>query len=268
MSNALSESFSKYQPWMSCKDRVTQKSSFHAASSLFPGKDYLTDLHRFLTTEKSPLGAMGLAKSEFQVLHDNECTIADFYTLANEALSLIFEASPICEALWGELVTQVIPLDPVSAETKVRYLGSGISNHRFRGAIFTHPPTPDEFKVEELAINLIHELGHQALMVYQYADPIFVSAPSTPVYSAIRKVHRPLIMSFHALAALTFMCEFTRLAAQKFSGSRKKYFEKRLQEINFDFQLGLKAVDDIEFTAFGRRLVDEMKSVLHTARSA
>lgn len=75
-------------------------------------------------------------------------------------------------------------------------------------------------------------------------------------------------MSFHALAALTFMCEFTKLAAKKFSGTRQGYFQKRLQEINFDFQLGLQAMEGIEFTPVGTRLIDEMRSVLQMARCA
>lgn len=265
----LGQDFNAFQPWMTCKSRVAEAKTLPCVSGPYLSPKELAHLHEFLsTTDNQPLGTIGMPTSELQVLHDDAAAVKEFYQLVDQALAMIFQVSPSIEVLWKSLVKQVVPLAPVSPESKVRYLGSGISNHRFRGAVFTHPPLPDEFKAEELAINLVHELGHQALMVYQYADPLFQAPASLPVYSAIRKVHRPLVMSFHALTALTFMCEFTKLASISFTGSRQKYFERRLQEINFDFQVGLTAMDGIEFTAFGNLILNEMKSVLRQARYA
>src|SRR5690606_27268990 len=86
--------------------------------------------------------------------------------------------------------------------------GVGFSSIRSRGAIYLSVPKLEDFYYLELAINLSHELGHQALMIYQGADSILNGDLEFPVYSAIRKTNRPAIMAFHAVTALSYMVLF------------------------------------------------------------
>jgi hypothetical protein len=256
-----------YAPWMSTPKARAHTMSRQSVDTAL-SRTELANLHAFLKGDSSNLAAIGMCSSEFHVLHDDSRAIEAFYQETDAALAFIKDVSPNLAALWDEVVSELIPLEPNSLNSKVRYLGSGISNHQYRGGIFTHLPIPEEFRTEELAINLVHELGHQVLMAYQYADPIFECDPATEVYSAIRKVNRPLVMSFHAVVALAFMCEFTRLAKERAEGKRRSYLEKRHQEITFDLQIGLKALEHIDFTKFGRRLVQELSALHAKARSA
>lgn len=257
----------RYAPWMSmpkAMDQVIPVTPRGPALS----REELAAMHAFLKGDASNLAAIGMCSSEFHVLHESTEAIDAFYQEIDEAMTLIKYVTPNMADLWTALVRELLPLEPNSTTSKIRYLGSGISNHHYRGGIFTHLPIPEEFRTEELAINLVHELGHQALIVYQYADRLFECDPATEVYSAIRKVNRPLVMSFHAVAALAFMCEFTRLAMRRGAKESRAYLEKRHQEITFDLHIGLKAIEHIKFTEFGALLVRELSAVHAKARSA
>lgn len=60
----------------------------------------------------------------------------------------------------------------------------------------------------DLALDIVHEMGHQALALFQSVDPIFESDPQGLVYSEVRKTHRPAIQSLHAASAIAFMTQY------------------------------------------------------------
>lgn len=122
------------------------------------------------------------------------------------------------------------------------------------------PDMNREFWNINLQIDIAHELGHSALIVYQAADPIFVSELDQPVLSGVRKVLRPAIMSFHAAAALAFMIEYLENALFQFQGDELRYVESELQKCKSDLSLALKALEKCEFTDLGKEIFAEFCS--------
>jgi HEXXH motif-containing protein len=143
-------------------------------------------------------------------------------------------------------------------------VGRGFSSHLFRGAIFLDPPASDEHRIEAYAINFAHELGHQALFVYQCADPIIDGALDAPVYSVIRRVPRPAILSFHAVVAAAYMAEFVGdwLDAGAESTARLHYLRRRLAENVELVENGAAALSVVQFTELGEQILDEMRGLV------
>ncbi|RYZ46272.1 MAG: methyltransferase domain-containing protein [Sphingobacteriales bacterium] len=62
-------------------------------------------------------------------------------------------------------------------------------------------------------------MGHQALIVYQQSDAIISGDLEREVYSVIRRVKRPAILSFHAAVALAFMTRYLSEAIRSASAT-------------------------------------------------
>ncbi|MBC7457958.1 MAG: hypothetical protein H7235_06745 [Bdellovibrionaceae bacterium] len=166
----------------------------------------------------------------------------------------------VCELklLLDSSVKFFVPLIGVSSKDELRSGGSGKSAHWLKGAIFLSLPTTPKNSILELALNIVHELGHQILMVYQDADQILIN-PNEEIYSSVRKTKRPAIMSFHALIAVYFMLFFLKNLSVA-DEDQRDFINERQKILYSDFVGGAFALKDASFTPVGLALFHEMLS--------
>jgi hypothetical protein len=166
-------------------------------------------------------------------------SLVERFTVAKAAL---FNAHPLFQMLFNRLVHAVVPL-------RRWELRMNESMDLARGVIFMSFYEPPDLWEDET--DLAHELGHQALMVLNSADPLFISDMAAPVYSGVRLVNRPAIQSLHAATALAFTILFL--------GGRK---EPKAREMEADFvrqlRLTLESLrDNCVMTPLGQTILDD-----------
>ena len=139
----------------------------------------------------------------------------------------------------------------------------GYSTHLIRGAIFRSlPEDNDEYDV---AIDIMHEVGHQVLQVWQSVDPILTTDPNAPVFSQIRQTDRPAIQSFHAAVALGYMRYLQRSlpddpGMQAAAGRRGASYSRIL---SYSLELAIESLrDNCQFTDVGEVMLREMEAVI------
>jgi hypothetical protein len=172
-----------------------------------------------------------------------------------KACELLASSHATLDSLFSELVDYVVP---VGSEHR------GYSSHTTRGAVFRG--FPDHWNEYDIGIDLAHELGHHALITWQSVDSILTSDLYAPVFSSIRKIHRPAIQSFHGAVALSFMlffvnqfrsselCMETRIRHGKWylGGSLETALTHALEELR----------ENCTFTPVGEQMLGEMSSLL------
>ena len=257
---------------MSCYDRLQlfADSGFAkielASGAVVADPESLRFLSAALGSAELPLGFLGIAESNGLCVETEDWPrVERLRRLVPAALEWIRGVDESFVARVGELVKEVIPLG-MRAPLKARSpLGRGVSSHFYRGGLLVDLPEIDEHLEIEFAINLAHELGHQAFMVYQNADPIVDGDLRAPVYSAIRGEPRPAIKSFHALVALAYMKEFAlaALLSSRTPKDRRVRLGLRVAQIDRDMALGARAFRDagIKFSELGAELFEECESV-------
>src|SRR5690606_18738477 len=130
----------------------------------------------------------------------------------------------------------------------------------YRKAIFLSLPKLSEISFVEFALNLSHELGHQALMVYEHLDDIVRVDQYSTSYSIIRKTHRPAIQSFHAICATAYMLEFIILSKSLLEDHcSSSYLEERTRSLLQDLKLGLDEISTTPLTSLGNQILAELR---------
>lgn len=260
-----------YRPWMSCRPRIeyftTQRpcdfdllptpAIIHQTAHL----DYLDQA--FAVGPEDGFAQVGMAGSPLRVAPPNSPGLSAWHREITEAQQLLATADPSFALRIQGLVQEFIPLALAGTRSLRDAAGRGLSHHHYRGGVFLGPAAPSPFPILELAISLIHEVGHQAAMVYQYADTILTTDYAQPVYSAVRKTNRPAILSFHALVALVYMIEFTGAVYGRLSDKTERdYSANRWRELRADGEVGWQALQGAQFTELGRGLMDEFQRLL------
>lgn len=177
----------------------------------------------------------------------------------------IIDRVPELASLLRVTVRSFVPLTGAN----LRKDGSGKSCHWLKGAIFLSLPQDRRYSELELALNIVHELGHQVLMIYQDADSIMTDLYK-PVFSSIRKTERPAIMSFHALVAIYFMLFFFHSllnSSNKWSPEELAYLKAKILKLSSDFT-GAMALKDIDFSPLGLLMMQEMMDYCLSIRTA
>ena len=109
-------------------------------------------------------------------------------------------------------------------------------------------------------MNLAHEVAHQVLQVYQASDSIVEEASlRAPVFSVIRRLDRPAILSFHAVLASVFMAEWTHEALRSPlpNESQRAWLKAKMRENTEAALAGFRALDGIPFTELGSDIRSE-----------
>jgi hypothetical protein len=123
--------------------------------------------------------------------------------MAIELRSICFEiqrTSIFFRKVFGSLICSIVPLKDQRAR--------GLSSDLIRGEIFIG--YPQGYSRTLLAMDIVHEMGHQALSLVLSCDDIFISDPRIPVFSEIRHTDRPAIQSLHAAAAIAYMTLYVK----------------------------------------------------------
>jgi len=267
------QQFPIYRPWMSCPARwdTFLKSRFaevpnHTDFRFVSNSEELHFLSEALHEGDLPLGAIRVTENlDMCVETQDWARVVETEKLVREALDWIESVDKNFKKNRSALILEIIPLGLTSERFSRSPEGRGLSNHLYRGGVFIDlPQSSGPLRLIDLAINLAHELGHQAFMVYQNADRIVSADLFAPVYSAIRQTDRPAIKSFHAVVALTFMIEFIRrsLESDQTPTGYLDYLYRRGFEIVESLGIGISAFvqSGIRLSDLGVRMLQECES--------
>jgi len=196
------EDYSEYSSWMCLypinvrppKRLLSQPKNL--VGSVVMQKDYLTEIAYFIDNNPQLIQTHLIGTAEdWEVLTDIETQRPQMASELEDICIYIRDVSPFFDNIFNALVTNIIPLKQSRAR--------GLSSDLIRGTLFLgYPPGYSSIL---LAMDVVHEMGHQALSILLSADPIFISDPDQPVYSEIRHTERPAIQSLHAASAIAYM---------------------------------------------------------------
>lgn len=221
-------------------------------------------LYDYLPAEK--IGLTNRCAEQTEIAFTQALTqdfIFNFKTITEKSLSIV---QPYAEffSLFQLVVDQILPVRVIDPGTTPKVTGRGFSSHKFIGGVFLEPCIGGENDQFEYALNIVHEVGHQVLMLYQWFDKIIEGDPKQPIYSVIRKTERPAILSLHGLVANTMMVQFCR-AFIKDPGKNLihlDYCKRRLTRLISDQGYGISQFRNVTFTEMGKKLLDEMLTAM------
>lgn len=267
----LKQAFPRFVPWMCLvclRDLNSIDTSIlydeYVPGELLVAQEKLFRIAEFLRNEGRPIvdaavgPTAGLPVSvTVSVMEDVDIVQPDGVACFNLARELLLNADPLFSGLFRTLVHLVVPM----RSTSPRF---GYSSHLARGAIFLSLAENEHSEIA-MAIDLAHELGHQALMVFQSADPLLVSPLDEPLWSGIRQTYRPAIQCIQAAAALSYMIIFTRslISNSTFTTSEEYYIEENYNSQIEKIKSTLYSLKlNCRFTNVGERIIDEFERVV------
>lgn len=258
-----------YLPWHSCDafaDRIQASSVPLSKNRILKDSEVLKQMRKaYWGGKMQPLGGVSIASKSMSI--DVRAERRDLAVL-DRAIELVRSTDASWEARFDSLVRLVVPLRGLGKS--VREGGVGFSTHYAKGAVFLSIPRQRSFPHIELSINVAHEMGHQALMIYQAADRIIAGDLGQPVFSGVRKTNRPAIQSFHALVALTYMVEYTTMRLKKISAldaPEAAYLKQRHEILLGDLEVSIAAFEAIDLTLLGENLYLDAKAIVAFAKA-
>jgi hypothetical protein len=245
--------YEAYTPWLCARPVIEERIPTELTHAPYLRGDVVTDaryLHAtagFLNAHPDLILAHLIgSRSDWDLCTDTS-TRPRLTSALQKACADIRNTSPFMDAVFDSVVEVVVPLKQQRAR--------GLSSQFARGAIFLG--LSDGYCPMNLALDIVHEMGHQALALLQSSDPLFVSDPRAPVYSEVRHALRPAAQSLHAAGAIAFMTRFV-------SDSNAR------SHIHPDFYVPmsealLRAVRALrahcEFTAVGNQILSDFEAV-------
>ena len=197
-------------------------------------------------------------KPKYETVMTKEFKV-EFEKDKTSALDLIFRLPEFSE-LSKILVNDIFPIDLLDHATPAKPIGRGFSTHGMPGAIFVKSPSLTKNVIESHALNIVHEFGHQALMLAQWHNPIFNSGAMAPIYSIIRKTERPAIKCLHALVAASFMIKYVHdLKANSFEVTA---FNEIYNELIAAHEIGVGLMEKLDYTEIGKEIYDDCRQIV------
>jgi HEXXH motif-containing protein len=140
--------------------------------------------------------------------------------------------------------------------------GETFSDHHFIGAIFTSVEYQFPYPDLSLNVSFAHELGHQALTIYQHSGDMLFGSDAW-VYSGVRKTERPIVSALHAAVALAYMIEAIRslLRSERDIG-KTGYLHALLDEYTSGLRQGLSALAPFPKSELCENIVKDLEIVL------
>lgn len=210
-----------------------------------------------LTKENNPLGVLNPLNSNKRVERPNSDRLQIFI---DQHRKFEKQIAPYLPAYFLKnllfFTRMIIPLGFTDPNIGPTPSGGGLSNARFRKALFLGPVSENHGGFLRYAINLAHEVGHQMLFTYQSADAIIEGDPLEPVYSPIRQTLRPAIQVMHALVAAVKIQEMLNHfppAMEKFRANETASLKVQVQKALVDFQ-------KLKFTNLGKFILSDVRS--------
>ena len=227
--------------------------------------------------DKNGRSLQGLLTADInsRVLVDVETRFPQASLLTSESVEWLNALTPWTGELLRAMISWVVP---IYHEKYGRPFRRGFSHMEYLGAIFTtfaeRAEQGEEWRRSVLAVDLAHELGHQALMLYQLTDKILLTPLDAPVYSTVRRTDRPAIFALHACVAAAYMIE-TCIAIEraKLSSPLEREFARNsISELVPHQRIGLESLRKVsKFTQIGQLIFDELEgqiSEIHPRVSA
>jgi hypothetical protein len=162
----------------------------------------------------------------------------------SDAIALLSKSVPWIGQLFAMMISGVIP---IYHEKYGRPFRRGTSHIDHLGFIFTsyieRIKQNSSLMKMVLAVDLAHELGHQALMLFQLSDSILRSPLKEPVYSSVRRENRPAIMALHGTIASAYMMEICHnIIHGAFSELGQQYCKNTLSQLSYHQSRSLEAL--------------------------
>lgn len=253
----------EFTPWYEIKG-VSSKNLLKLSST----KDFLIQDNTTLETlkevargDKGDFSSLGVNGADFYIGQISEEVRAQNIDILKSSRDLVSRSVPWILGLEGKVLYHIVPI-----VTAGEGLKAGFSTIDMKGvSFFTMPAKGLDLDIVDFAIDYVHELGHQALFMYQMSDKIFVDGHQAPIFSPIKNKERPAILAFHALCAIAFMKHFLveGLIRDAFSKSQRAYAKKKLIEMTDMHSVTLEGIleSNLEFTKLGKLIFEELRSV-------
>lgn len=270
VNSKLKSKFNVFNPWMSQKDELFKFSIL--------SENYSYNQFRLINDESGLLSRRELfscgnsfniksiqpeSTSETAVMPYNHSDRVKFVSMLEQSVKIITSRTDSLTSRFLFLINEIIPEVSENPSISLRENGSGLSTLYYRKGILLGMPTNKEVALFELSLNLAHEIGHQALMIYQLSDELIRDDHGTGIYSVIRLTKRPAILSLHAMMAVVYMLEFSFLRKEEsleiVCGS---YFKSRVYELINLLRKALIELKSLNFTEFGEQIYFECASFL------
>lgn len=195
--------YAAYSPWLCVRPRIatslvgeTLIKARYRRHRIVTRQPYMHLVSEFLARHfAGELSTLIGSSEDWALCQDVETERPDYVPTLDGIIDALRRRSPFFDAVFPSLIELIVPL----REPRPR----GWSLQAARGVIFLG--FPPGYSRTDLTLDVVHELGHQALGLIQSIDPIFTSDFMAPIYSEVRHVERPAIQSFHAAAAIAFM---------------------------------------------------------------
>ena len=225
---------------------------------------------RFKDKDGRSLQGLLTADINSRVLVDVESEFPEAPVLISEAIALLDSLVPWTGKLMKTMISWVIP---IYHEKYNRPFRRGFSHLDYLGTIFTtfveRKQQSEELRRSVLAVDLAHELGHQALMLYQLTDRILLTPLEAPVYSSVRRTERPAIFALHACVAAAYMIE-TCVAIERSpitSKIERDFSRNSISELVPHQRVGLESLrKSAKFTQIGQLILEDLERQLHEIR--
>ncbi len=250
-----------YQPWMSAPDLVMSVMQSGRPIGDFCTREILNLSAEFGETIDGLLRLVAEHDGQKGSLDDVRVfsEISDgrndrFKEIFAEAIRLTESWSPWMQTVFKRVIKSVVPV----VSTRDNSEGFSFTDHNFIGAIFASVDTRTPYP--ELLLNtfLAHELGHNALMIYQHAGNFFYESDEW-IYSGIRKTLRPVVASFHAAVALAYLIDCTSaLMKSRNDVAEKAYLNGLLNEYRNSLQTGLEALSHVRKSELCQSIYDDI----------
>ena len=245
----LATNYVTYSPWMSNIEKASLLEPLYTERQLILNDQ--NNLHRIASIYEMS----GCQKALVNGVSVKSVSIGSFNseeTVFNTALESVKNSDPNLSFQLEYLIQHFVPLATLEG---VQEIGVGSSVQDARGAVFLSIPNLQQNSSSQLSINIAHELGHQALMLYQSADTIIEpDYLDVEVYSHVRRCLRPAIQAFHATVALAYMSKF--LLGTKVMTT---YLQNQKQNIPKQFKESLDVYQNIRFTQLGKQIFSELE---------
>lgn len=257
----LNSNFSKYSPWMSHVNELDlmkelnfleKENDFILSSKSLDKLDQVISIdgHNLKRIHHDSNGKIGVClKEQSNYLSDTK--------RLNYCLNMLKDKNPEFYIRLKNYVSQIILQTSTNTDYELRQDGTGLSSFNYRKGIFLSLPVSKYWEVE-LFLNLWHEVGHQALITLQLVDKIINESHFKKIFSVIRKIDRPAILSLHAVIACVFMLDF--LVENKkwlISLSSEGYIKNKIKENRESLLKGLDHLAKIKFTDLGEGVIKE-----------
>lgn len=272
VNSILDSSYTYYSPWMSSYDQscLSDLQALH-------GPKNIRNLSKDDLMQRSLLLSSGSGKNLKKIYPSCDgkmyvSTNTDDFNYFSQEINKFLQMISSLDDSWKlrveNLVHEVLLRKPVNDDYSPRRNGTGLTTHLYRKGIFLSLPVKSQEYELELMLNLVHEIGHLAMVTYQNYDSIIEKDISRPIFSVIRKTQRPAILSFHAMVATMYMLEF--LVDLKRSGleinTPISYINDRSKELIQSLQEALKSFKGMKFSKLGQEIYSEAMGLMALAQ--